>query len=1135
MAQEIDRARGLLSALIRDKVMAADEATKAYEAWVASGDEAPFCRFVVELFPQRGEGVREVLRAEVVRGMPRPGFHTYERFEDLLVGQLGIEAGMLSPKLLQTVRAVQDKKLAEGKLRRLEELLPRAGFDDKMVRMLYQHLRERVLLCKGCLGRFPRKEMGSFAVECPRCDYNMLADALEPSDVKMLPEEQRMALMASSEAVLETVSIADRQRTRRDRGSPQSAKGLVFGLVGVLGVIVVVIGVLLMRESANDKRKTVKRRTKTKKTYKTEKTDDTPKTGLTLTEVREQDQALYTAGKFEELIELWKKVEVQSGQAPEEIEVAREGRLRRLSQVSTLAKQVLALEGQVSDMAKEQELARLLGSQDVPVNVPPFNRVAKVMGQLLAARNKKVQAAAQDRFDKARVSATKDVWLRLRKAGRASRALMGVTLDGQLVNGLKLLDLDSEGFEIQTPTGTARRFQWDDEPDLSLRVIQAAASEEATDQAEVLRRALIARNPLVASEALGRVPGSISLTTLLSKAPTSVVPTKLGEGLYRVNYPTRWRPSDMEPGRGSRLTSEGGVLILTGKPCRMQSRAVPALAPDRKVKTSLVFAEIQLKEAVPGLFFGLRLVSKGAEKSYVARWGGGQWSLELSLGSGRGGNKLRSGQLRSAGREARITYDGREVTLVLDGFPVFTKSTTARMDGAGFVLGASQKVEISSVRVEGTLEPSRLAGLERRFRDRINRNVDTLSVQIASGGEKFGFPALSVEDPQILAALDPARIEELSGIKKQVVGGQLKDAADALDALLEKTPRYAAAQYVRAYVALQRGMLSRALLAVNVALDVDAGFAEARALRGLVLAKAARFEDAEADLERALRVRPDLALGYVAKARLALARADLSEAPSGPLAAEDLRLAQGLGRGDPIVARETRALIALERLARQLNTRFEGEGHLLLSRGELAPIEGLAQFYDHTLLRVLKTDLRLPKNGGSVRVALVPEQYSRLTQGAEAKATYLPLLNLVVLAEPIQEPTPALLRALVRGHLALRMGAAPPWLTIGTTEQLIRRVNRKFKDKVLIKALTQSLRVKPEEWTRTLTTNTAGLLSDDLLRARTWALVEGVLNNGQRKKGREAASEGRPVTAEVMGLDVSKIDTKFKNFVRRVR
>ena len=113
-------------------------------------------------------------------------------------------------------------KVAEGKLRRLDDLLPRAGFDGKMLTMLYGHLRERVLICKGCLGRFPRKEGGSFAIECPRCDYNMLADALEPSDEVQLPEEQRQALLASSEAVLETISIADRQRARANRRSDQN-------------------------------------------------------------------------------------------------------------------------------------------------------------------------------------------------------------------------------------------------------------------------------------------------------------------------------------------------------------------------------------------------------------------------------------------------------------------------------------------------------------------------------------------------------------------------------------------------------------------------------------------------------------------------------------------------------------------------------------------------------------------------------------------------------------------------------------------------------------------------------------------------------------------------------------------------
>ena len=306
-----ERARELLTSLIRDKVLAANDATKAYEAWVSSGDESPFSRFLVDLFPDRGEAIRGVLRLQAVTGMPFPERFTFERFEDLLVGQLGIEAGMVSPKLLQTVRAVQDKKVKENKLRRLDDLLPRAGFDPKMLTMLYGHLRERVLICKGCLGRFPRQEMGAFAIECPRCDYNMLADALEPSDVKLLSDEQRSMLMASSEAVMETVSIQERQLRREERekkGSDKAAGGILVGLLAVLGGVVVVIGLLLNR----DKPRPIVKKTspnRTRKTTDVGKTDDggsSDKQGLSLAEVRTQDLELYKRGAFSELLELWR-------------------------------------------------------------------------------------------------------------------------------------------------------------------------------------------------------------------------------------------------------------------------------------------------------------------------------------------------------------------------------------------------------------------------------------------------------------------------------------------------------------------------------------------------------------------------------------------------------------------------------------------------------------------------------------------------------------------------------------------------------------------------------------------------------------------------------------------------------------
>jgi len=48
----------------------------------------------------------------------------FERFEDLILCQLGVESGLISPKLVKTVRAVQEKKLKQGKLRRVRDRAP---------------------------------------------------------------------------------------------------------------------------------------------------------------------------------------------------------------------------------------------------------------------------------------------------------------------------------------------------------------------------------------------------------------------------------------------------------------------------------------------------------------------------------------------------------------------------------------------------------------------------------------------------------------------------------------------------------------------------------------------------------------------------------------------------------------------------------------------------------------------------------------------------------------------------------------------------------------------------------------------------------------------------------------------------
>ena len=1143
MAQEIERARGLLTALIRDKVLAAEDATKAYEAWVSSGDESPFSRFLVDLFPARGEPIRAALRLQAVTGMPHPERFTFERFEDLLVGQLGIEAGMVSPKLLQTVRAVQDKKVKENKLRRLDDLLPRAGFDPKMLTMLYGHLRERVLICKGCLGRFPRQEMGAFAIECPRCDYNMLADALEPSDVKQLSDEQRMMLMASSEAVMETVSIQERQLRREERqkkGSDKAAGGVLVGLLAVLGGVVVVIGLLLNRE----KPRPIVKKTSGPKTHKTAEGEggktssggSADKQGLSLAEVRTKDLELYKRGAFAELLELWKQVEVQSGESAADVKQAQDSRVRRLEQLQELAKRAEELAAQLtSDPQQELELARLLGEQEVAINVPPFDRLKRELSSLREQRQERQREAAKQRYAEVLKQTSADAWVRRNRHVKRQPALMGVAFGGRRVDGVRVLEVREDGYEVQTPTGEAQSLEWGDQPVLDLRVMQAAAEAgEASDQLEVLRRALIARNPVVANQAMEKVPGRLSLATLIARAPSSVLPSPRGDGTYWVRYPTDWSPADFEPDRGSRVSSQDGQLVLSGNPCRVVSRPLPANAPERKEKSSLVYAEVTLAESVPGLNFALRLVGKGTEKSYVARWGGGRWSLELSLGSGR--NKLKSGPLRSDGRQARISYDGREVTLALDGFPVFTKATTARVEEVGFAIGASEELRIESLELVGTLAPERNAAAERRFRNRVHQEVDAISIQADGGGKRYEFPLLSAEDPQALAVFGPGRLEALRVAKQALLSDELASAAAKLDALIAEAPGFAAAHYYRAYLSLLRSDPCQALSALERALEIESSFVEARALRGLAYAMSARGDLAEEDLSRASSLRPDLPSLYLAQAWTELTNADLSQRPSGAIAAQPIRVAQALANGDPLILRQGRALISLERLARSLPTRESSDSHLVLARGSLDGVEDLLGFLDHTLRKEIEPHLpRLSddETGRFVRVAVLPNEYSRLV-GDDRRAAYVHGMNLVILAEPLQEPTRDLLRALTQAHLVQRLGPVPAWLEEGICETLIRRVTRR-PDPDKVDLLKGNQRLKDEDLVELLDADREVLFETPLLRARAWALVDGLLPKGQLKTLMRKIAEGAALDAKGSGIDVGSLPERYRAWVRRLK
>lgn len=1129
MAQEIERARALLSALIRDKVLAADEATKSYEAWVSCGDESPFSRFVVDLFPQRAEALRTVLRLESVHGLPNPQAFTLERFEDLLVGQLGIEAGLLSPKLLQTVRAVQDKKVVEGKIRRLDDLLPRAGFDPKMVEMLYQHLRERVLICKGCLGRFPRQEMGAFAIECPRCDYNMLADALEPSGVTLLPDDQREALMASSEAVLETVSVQDRLQRRADRGKKSNPTAVLAVLFGLVGVIAVVIVVLLGRKKRTPVKVTKTKTQKTRKTHKTdaevpEDTPDRPKDGLTVTEVRGQDLDLYKRGEFEELLELWKQVKPQAGEDVGQVERDRDARVARLEFLHKVAKETrghLAKLGGAEGEKAEEDLARLLAPTAVPRNVPPFDGAHEKLKELRDQRHKLQEDGARQRYQDARKRVSSDSWARRLKRVKG-KSLRGLPFHGQPTT-LVVVNMDGEGYTVETSDGKSHDLEWREEPLLSLALVKASADAGvAADQIELARRALVARDLETAKLALERIGAtSISAEALIERAPWSaVVRPSPKEGLFRVQYPTSFAPADFEPQRGSTLRAEGGVIVLDGTPCRLETKPLPCRSPfpllpkspEDHIPAILVSAEFE--EAVPGLTFGIRVVARGGtSKTYTVTWGGGEWRLEL------GQNLLQRGSLPpSGGRKVQLGFDGRELSLIFDGLPVTTKSTTARINELGLVIAASETVRIRKVTLEAPLDPARVTKAEAAYLERVGREVDAVPVTGGSA-EPFAFPVLSGEDPQAVATTTGQVRAAIESAKADILAGKVDEARERLKALSKGEGKsYAPTWYYLAYVELWRHETALAIRAASEALSLDPGLVEARGLRSLALARGLRLDAAEVEASAVLEVRPDQGVARLALARIALAKADLKEKPQGSLLEDRVRMAQALGAGDPLVVQDSRLLITLDRLYRQARVRKEDEFQIVLSRGSAEDVQRLA-----TLLgkigTTLERQIRALPEGPQVRVLIAPNDYGRLTNESGSQAYYSTELGVLLFPSVPKEETREIVSSVVAAHLASRVGPAPAWLELGMREVYTSKV-RKKRNQATLRLLKDNRNAPESDWLELLDGPRSQLLRQKLAWARAWALVEFSGRRVQNDLSKDvAAGEAIPVVPKDLQLE----------------
>lgn len=127
--------------------------------------------------------------------------------------------------------------------------------------------------------------------------------------------------------------------------------------------------------------------------------------------------------------------------------------------------------------------------------------------------------------------------------------------------------------------------------------------------------------------------------------------------------------------------------------------------------------------------------------------------------------------------------------------------------------------------------------------------------------------------PEVLKVYDKAK----KNIEKRTTSGYVA-ALSQLRFVTEEAPDFAPGQFLLAKCALAFQRRAFALECLNEAVTSAGGFAEALALRARVLAQLRRYDEANADVKKALEWRPDLAEVHAQAGELALSEQRLRDA-----------------------------------------------------------------------------------------------------------------------------------------------------------------------------------------------------------------------------------------------------------------
>lgn len=1096
--QEIERARALLTALGRARVVPADRATRAYEGWAAEVKQPPrpFSRYLIEEQVAPTDHVRLLLRALAMQGLPHPELFTHERFEDLLIGQLGIESQVLSPKLLATVRKVQDKKAQEGKLRRLAELLPRAGFDPKLLTMLEQHLKERALICKGCLARYPRRGIDLGEIVCPRCTATIEAPAVDlqasmaaSQEMERLPEEQRRALQESAERVIQTVSVGARGRRRGD-----PSKAVMFGLTASLLLVGGAIVVLKNRppEPPRPPRPVGPPTPPGPGPGTTPPPVEVPGELRGLLAVRAQEESLLPQGRWDEALRAWREVKPGKGEeaALEQARATRVPELERLAKLAKEGREALS-PARSAEPDLEERLADLLRRAGREAE-PPFRDARLELEQRRAQRRARAREAARTRLGEltSRGLDGDAVWAARQTRLQARDHLLHAAALPDELRDAQVTGLDRAGFELRRRDGGTMRLRWEDDPTLGLEVVRelCRGSTAPEDKLELLLRALLARDPPAAREVadgLGVDRGLLDPDEVIRGAPTAAPVLRSGEQRWRLRWPTRWAPHDLAPGEGTKVQPGPQGLRVDGDQARLAGRPVPVVPGKPRL---VVSGEVEPAGASE-LTLVLELRQESAVRAYRLRWGARTWTLELDTGGGA--NPVRSGALTTAARrvklelgQARTAY---RLAVTLDGVELVETNVSSPFEAVRLELLSNGAWSLVELELEGELDRAWVESGRSAYQASVERQVAGIDVSPAPAAES-GLAPLSVEDALGLSALGPPDRSRLAAARAALAAGKPEDAASTLRGLPLEVPAVA---WARAWLACLQGDPGLAERLLRPQLARDESFAEARALRALALARLGRFDAAIEEARRALDALPTQALALLAQARAGQLGRDLG-APPGEPAPEVLGLPLRLAGRDPLVKQEVAALREALRVERSFPRRFVGEQHAVLfeDEGFGRTARDLAQRLDAFCFKLPRVLLSAkPPTARPVAVAILPQREYAPLAPASTQAAWLPLHGLLAL----RGVAPAELgwdQALPLAECWVERVAPglPPWAAQGlaayAAEAALAQPPAGWVERLRARGPWT-----PEEWARLFELDRPELEAAPLARAKAWSLL----------------------------------------------